>query len=180
MRFDAETAGWITRLSGDLAERQGRTRPVGSYPHATLVPTDAADEARRIDAFRALSLETRRILLRLSHVGVFPGAGVVYLGITMTRRLLDLHRDVLEALAPTADTPWLDLYGPDSWVPHCTLGVNLSAGMLGEAVEWLSAQASLPMDASVAAIDFVRVNKNALRVVQSFSLAVASDCGTAD
>ena len=172
LRFDDETSTRLVQIVGELAAQQDRTLRADAYPHVTLLPTDGSNDVERVEAITGLCRTARRVPLRLSNIGTFPDSGVVYLGVTVTRPLLDLHREVSKVLSPAVDTPFLDLYDDGAWIPHCTVGSGLSPWMLGEAVEWLSERVSLPIDAFAVAIDFVRVLSDGLRVVGSMPLCV--------
>ena len=67
-------------------------------------------------------------------VAVCPGrAGVVYLGVTPTRRLLRLHHELHGRLAAVGVESGRH-YLPDAWVPHCTLAQGLTPEQVPMAV----------------------------------------------
>lgn len=86
-------------------------------------------------------------------LGVFPGAAsVLFLGAQVTAPLLAAHANVHAAIAAITTTatkgsePDDDLgrlYKPDSWVPHCTLAMDLDAESLAHAYRELHPYAGL-------------------------------------
>jgi hypothetical protein len=124
-------------------------------PHVSLVVSD--DGA----ALLALGPELAEIvrmagpqMLPLDSVGIFPGAEpALYLGVTPTVPLLRLHADVAEFLRERGIGVSPE-YQPGSWVPHCTVAVNVPGDRCGEAVDVVRA-APLPIPARSAQLGLI-------------------------
>ena len=98
----------------------GRNRP-----HVSLLVAERLTQAQARMAAEPLT-EATDLVLRLGSVAVFPGrAGVVYLAVTPTRRLLRMHHELHARLAG-AGVESGRYYLPDAWVPHCTLAQGLT------------------------------------------------------
>jgi 2'-5' RNA ligase len=106
----------------------GRHRPHVSLAVAERITPAQAERAT--EPFR----EANDLALRLGSVAVFPGrAGVLYLSVVPTLRLLRLHREVHARLIRSGiDTD--RHYLPDMWVPHCTLAQGLTPEHITTAV----------------------------------------------
>ena len=93
-------------------------------PHVSLAVAERITTAQAKRATEPLR-EANDLALRLGSVAVFPGrAGVLYLSVVPTLRLLRLHREVHARLIRSGietDRHYL----PDLWVPHCTLAQGL-------------------------------------------------------
>lgn len=120
-------------------------------PHLTVTATDWLDIAAVRDAVASLPAWTP-LPLRLSYVGMFP-EGVLWLGPVVTGPLLDLHREIHQALA-RAGIDTRPYYPPGRWTPHCTVSPDVTPEQLPIAVSMIGA--SLPVSGHVVALDLVR------------------------
>jgi 2'-5' RNA ligase len=102
-------------------------------PHVTLALAEritASQAERATDPLR----DANDLALRLGSVAVFPGrAGVLYLSVVPTLRLLRLHREVHARLIRSGIETERH-YLPDMWVPHCTLAQGLTPEHITTAV----------------------------------------------
>lgn len=133
--FDAAADAAVRRMWAALADA-GASRSMlapGIRPHLSLALGEP-DE----DAVAAIAAATAPFDVALSHVGVFADTGVVFLGVTPTAALLDLHRRVA-AVVPAGNDPIGAWYRPDRWVPHVTLAFGLSREGIGAALDGLGA-----------------------------------------
>jgi 2'-5' RNA ligase len=104
-------------------------------PHLTLAVTDELPEVALDDLRRGLRSEP--LELRLESLAVFPGpTGVLYLSVTPTTALLDLHAAVLDVLDRRATEVW-PFYCVGRWTPHCTLSRGLAVADVPRAVALL-------------------------------------------
>ena len=79
-------------------------------------------------------------------VGTFPGGeGVLFLAPVVTPDLIAVHARFHESFAAWDGIAW-PVYGPGVWVPHCTLGLRLSAEVLERAVT-ITREYALPIAA---------------------------------
>ena len=98
----------------------------GYRPHVSLGVCSRIDSS----AFEAeLSIFAENVApfpLTLSNVGVFPGAeAVVFLGVIVTERLLDVHAAFHKIFKKYVGEQ-SEHYAVGKWVPHCTLAFGLS------------------------------------------------------
>ncbi len=97
--------------------------------------------------------------LSLSSIGIFSGAeGVVFLGVTVTEPLLDVHA-AFHKVFTTYSQEQSEHYAVGKWVPHCTLAFGLSEREIAEAVK-ICRGIHLPISAKVKAIGLVEVSPN--------------------
>ncbi|HEX6254848.1 MAG TPA: 2'-5' RNA ligase family protein [Euzebyales bacterium] len=127
--FDPHAEAAVRALWANLEARGMPSMATASHcnhrPHVSLLVAEhlTPDQARVV--VQPLT-EATDVILRLGSVAVFPGrAGVVYLGVTPTQRLLRLHHIVHTRLAAVGVESGRH-YLPDVWVPHCTLSQGLS------------------------------------------------------
>ena len=107
-------------------------------PHLTLAVTDSLPDGA-LDDLRA-DVRPEPVEVRLESLAVFPGpAGVLYLSVTPTTAILDLHAAVLDVLDRHATPVW-PFYRRGRWTPHATLSRGLTAEELPRAVALLIAR----------------------------------------
>ena len=108
--------------------------------------------------------------LSLSSVGVFPGQeGVVFLGVTVTERLLHLHAAFHKIFKKRA-RELSEHYAVGNWVPHCTLAFGLSERQIAEAVK-ICRKIRLPIFAEVREIGLVEVSPTRCDALCLYNLA---------
>lgn len=106
----------------------------GNRPHVTLTVTEGMNWAQAQAAAEPLQA-ANDLSLRLGSISVFPGrAGVVYLAVVPTLRLLRLHQAVHARLVSASVESWRH-YLPDTWVPHCTLAEGLDQEQVATAMQ---------------------------------------------
>lgn len=126
MFLDSSSDGRIRTFWEELSARNIPALPEGDWarPHVTLAicPDIAAVDHKAM----AEVCDITPFPARLSTYGQFLGApGVLQIGVTPTRQLLDLHGRVHQLLE-AGKTPCDALYVPDIWIPHCTLSVGMA------------------------------------------------------
>lgn len=109
----------------------------GVRPHLSLSVGTDFDRDRLLGDLPRLASEAPAFRVGLPNLGVFADTGSVYLGVTPTAALLDLHRRVDRACAGAA-LSLHDWYRPDGWVPHVSVALGLDPDGLAEAVRLLS------------------------------------------
>jgi len=96
-------------------------------PHFSLsaarVPRDELEVVLDVAAWVAARHEP--IVVRLSEVGRFGRAGVVWLGPGANPALVDLQRDVHSALAERWPSAFGERSSPREWVAHCSLATRV-------------------------------------------------------
>lgn len=132
-----------------------RTYGAGYRPHLTLTITDTADADGFVDALEDELADISGVPVTLTSLGLFlPPPCPAYLSVTPTRRLLELHDRVHDALD---GRPCWDHYLPDLWVPHCTLAMYVDDTA---AVAQVVSQTSLPIHATVAEAHLVEIPRD--------------------
>lgn len=123
-------------------------------PHMTLA---VFDEIRRPDYVRAASEFAKHavpIEINVPNLGVFLNeTGVVFLGVTVTWRLIELHEWFHGTLKNYVNHVWAH-YLPGSWVPHVTLAFNLEVDRIPKAIE-ICQSFALPFNAKTDRIAIV-------------------------
>ncbi len=110
--------------------------PPRNRPHITLAAarTTPGDLDRVVTTARQAA-GRRPFPVRLDHLGVFPGGGVLWLGPRPSSALAALQRDADAALLAAG---WGRAFGaqsdPQSWTAHCTLATRLRPDDLAKAV----------------------------------------------
>lgn len=151
--FDADTESAVRAMWAGLEARGVRSMASTTHarhrPHVSLLIAERLPAAIARRALAPLTAVTD-LVLRLGSVAVFPGrAGVVYLAVTPSLRLLHLHRDVHANLAGAGVETWRH-YLPDAWVPHCTLAQGLPDEHVTTAVR--AVKRLRPIDAAVVSV----------------------------
>ena len=129
----------------------------GIRPHLTLAVFDKLDCLPCEKVLARFAQRTRHLDLSAAHFGVFYQPEVtLFLAPTPTGSLLDFHAALHRSLKTHAHNSW-QVYQPDSWVPHCTLAMNLSREKITPALASCSSMA-LPVAlhaTQIAAADFL-------------------------
>lgn len=165
MLFDAGSESAVRAMWGSL-EARGLRSPANTRtrnrPHVTLTVTDGMHRAHAEAAAEPL-LSANDLSLRLGSISVFPGrAGVVYLAVVPTLRLLRLHHAVHARLANAGVESWRH-YLPDTWVPHCTLAEGLSQEQVATAVQVV--RRVRPITADVIGVGLIDTDTGAVTMV---------------
>ncbi len=124
-----EPAGdWnVRRLMRHLAENgvNDLYESLGFRPHITLSEFSTDNFSQVCECLDQLTTELCPVDIRLTSLGLFPGAqGVFYLVPTINDNLLAMHRMVQKAIEPLCQD-FSPLYQEPEWVPHCTLVLEM-------------------------------------------------------
>lgn len=107
---------------------------MGAHPHLSLAAFTHLEPAQLEEVLAEFAAVTPPLPTAFSAVGVFPTTqGVVYLAPVVTSQLLTAHAWLhhrLEQLALQSNPYYL----PGNWIPHCTVGFELPADQIGQAV----------------------------------------------
>lgn len=137
LHIDEANATPIVALSDAIYAQCGGASltGMGGHPHISLtVFAQLADPAPVAVLLAEFAAEISPIPVTFSAIGVFSGTqGVVYLAPVVTAELLAYHRRFHERLAAQA-IPSNAYYLPGNWIPHCTVGFELPADKIGQAV----------------------------------------------
>lgn len=164
MYFDAEADDVVRRTWRDLADAGVASSMLvpGFRPHVSLGVCETLD----VPGFAHWLAQYARVIspvrFTLSTIGSFPGGeGVIFFGATVTRKLLDMHLAFDQIFGEYGGQLW-DHYRVDAWVPHCTLGLNLTDSQLAAALP-ICRRTSLPIQVQVMEIGIVDVSSTHCR-----------------
>ena len=173
LRLDPQTDNLIqtsTRRIGDLI---GSPRSADTFPHVSLIPSALEDRDGVIDRMLGRIANQPAIEIVFSHIGLFPG-GVLFLGVTPTEALIGLHQKVHEASNPSPHAPWIPLYRPGRWVPHCTLNMAMPNRFLERAVQEVCDCVTFPLVGTGHSIEVLEVHPGQpLRTLRTIDLVAS-------
>jgi hypothetical protein len=136
LHIDPVSATPITALTEQIYAQCGgqALTGIGTHPHISLT-IFAQLEPGDINALLAdFAATTPPWSVTFAAVGVFPTAqGIVYLAPVVTPQLLAIHAR-FHALLTQLAAPSNAYYLPGNWMPHCSVGINLPADKIGQAV----------------------------------------------
>lgn len=156
LRFDSETDAHIQSMMDCIRHSVGISESSDSFPHVSLIPTELENRDVVIDRMSALLVNQPVLEITFPHMGLFPG-GVLFLGVAPTEALITLHQQVYEASTPGPEAPWIDLYKPGRWVPHCTVAMEMPNTSLGQVLTEASDLVSLPLVGTCVSIELLEV-----------------------
>jgi len=154
--FDMQTESRVRDIWWTLAEAGlARTLHDGPYrPHVTLAVYDAIDRREFTATLRARLSALEPFPVVFSGLGAFLNKPpTLFLGVTQSKRLRQIHLGVHELLAAVGSGP-VAYHLPDSWNPHCSLALELPGAAFPRAVELLSTLA-LPFDGMVDRVGII-------------------------
>jgi|LFRM01.1.fsa_nt_gb 2'-5' RNA ligase len=137
MFFDKESDAQIRKIWRSLKESgiSSWMEDSGSVPHVTLSvfgELDADEADRRLASFAE---KVSGFPLVFASIGAFPtDEGVLFLAPVVTGELLRVHNAFHDFFADLREDQW-PYYLPDSWVPHCTLAINIKWEEVHKALE---------------------------------------------
>lgn len=171
LRFDSQTEERIFDVWNAIHEA-GISSSVleASYrPHISLGVCNRLEASAFESELSTFTASIAPFLLSLSSVGIFPGTeGVVFLGVTVTEQLLNIHSAFHKLFKNHAQEPWA-YYAVGNWVPHCTIASGLSEHQIAQVVA-VCRQISLPISAEVTAVGLVDVSPTSYRTVNLYKL----------
>lgn len=135
--FDAPTEETVDSLRDAVhaAGIDASPQLAGSRPHISLALVETEDIVQLSDVVAKFAAETESVPVSLVSLASFASIkGVLFLAPVPTTRLLEIHAHLYEGLTAKGLTSD-QLYGPGSWVPHCTLEMGLSSSELATAFD---------------------------------------------
>jgi 2'-5' RNA ligase len=162
LMVDAEAAGPIKALWRQIyAACGGLAADTESSPHISLAafelgPNLDSDLAQASALLADFAAETAALQSRFQAVAAFPTEQrVLYLAPIVNRELLAAHAAFHIRLAQ-ARIQGAAYYLPGSWIPHCTVAMQLPAGQLGPALE-LACRADVFRPFTLDAVRLIRI-----------------------
>lgn len=153
LALDAASAAVVRHVWREL-ETAGLTYMArsGAHPHLSLGIWDTLDLPGFRTALAAFAWEIEPIDVMLAHVRTFS-TGAVFLAPEADPRLAALHAGFHRRFAHLGTGAW-DYYVPGSWVPHCTLAMDLTEDLTPTALA-IARRAPLPLTARLDRIGIV-------------------------
>src|SRR6266850_6044282 len=132
--LDDHAAAVVRRLWHDL-EDVGVTYMTrsGARPHVSVGIWDGLEREAAEAELTRFAAETTPLPISLASVGFFPQTAV-FLAPTVTSALLDLQASLHARFSRVGTAAW-EHYRPGTWVPHCTLAMDLTTEQLARALE---------------------------------------------
>jgi len=171
--FDLETDAAIRRIWQAIEDAglPSSMLNLGYRPHLTLAVCESMNlEALRGELPRLVS-SIRPVPLTFYGLGTFNiKEGVVFLGVTATQTLLDLHEQFWRLSVAHADGNHT-YYQPGIWVPHITLGYGLQQDQVGQVI---TALLKIALPASGIATELVVTDVSPSGYVDLFAARLGS------
>ncbi len=144
--------------------------PKGGYrPHVSLGVCDHLETDSLAQELSTFAASVTPFRLSFPNIGIFSTSeGVVYLGVTGTEQLLNIHARFHEIFKKHAQEQ-REYYAVGRWVPHCTLAFGLSEDQIVEAVT-VCRRIALPTSTKVREIGVVEVSPTSCQRLCSFNL----------
>ena len=164
--FDTEAENQIFD-AWKAIQKAGISSPLldGGYrPHISLGVCSRIDSSAFETELSIFAENVAPFPLTLSSVGIFPGMeGVIFLGVTVTERLLDVHAAFHKIFKKYAGEQ-SEHYAVGKWVPHCTLAFGLTERQIAEAV-LICRCIPLPVSTEVKEIGLTEVSPNSCQTL---------------
>ncbi len=128
-------------------------------PHVTLsiyqdIPLDIFE-----DKLKLFAKEIQSFKVIYSSIGIFTNDNpVIFLAPVVTLQLLDVHNKFYDFFKEYSNKAW-DYYKPNQWVPHTTLCISLSEGMLKKSSDIIK-NLEFPMESRFEKIGILEFNPN--------------------
>lgn len=123
-------------------------------PHLTLLSSETMLSDECINDLDKLLGKRDSFSLQAVSLGTFANEqGVLFLGVTVTRKLLDFHRSVYSCVSQH-EHQLHPYYIPDRWIPHVTVASQLKREQLAQVVARL--ELLLPQELFVPSLALVK------------------------
>ena len=143
-------------------------RKGGYRPHVSLGVCDRLETDSLAQELSTFAVGVAPFRLSFPNIGIFSTSeGVVYLGVTVTEQLLNVHARFHEIFKKHAQEQ-REYYAVGRWVPHCTLAFGLSEEQIVETVT-ICRQIDLPVSTEVKEIGLVEVSPTGCQRLSSFN-----------
>ena len=141
----------------------------GYRPHVSLGVCNRIESSAFEVELSTFAASVAPFPMSLSNVGIFPGVqGVIYLGVTVTEQLLNVHAAFHQIFKKHAQEQ-SDYYAVGKWVPHCTLAFGLSDRQIAEAVS-IYRSMPLPILTEVKEIGLMEVSPTSCHTLCAYKL----------
>ena len=141
----------------------------GYRPHVSLGVCDHIELNALVQELSTFAVSVAPFRLSFPNIGIFSTSeGVVFLGVTVTEQLLNVHARFHEIFKKHAQEQ-REYYTVGNWTPHCTLAFGLSEHEIAEAVK-ICRQVALPISTKVKEIGVVKVSPTSCQTLYSCDL----------
>ncbi len=172
--FDDETEDYITQIWRVLRTR-GISSPLlrtgGARPHLTLaIIEDFVQSDEFIEEFKGFASRFSKFPIVFSSIASFgQTSGAVFLGPAIVPELVTLHTALHNLFEKYMDRSEC-LYGPGSWVPHCSLAFQLKPEVVQTALDISLNHVSLPLKGMVEEIGIITFDNKSVHSFRNFKL----------
>ncbi|WP_164522207.1 2'-5' RNA ligase family protein [Halocella sp. SP3-1] len=154
--FDKESEKEIRKLWTFLDEQGINVDMlnINSTPHISISAFEDVKLDLLKDKMKSFIKDLSSFNIKLENIGTFPNNnGVIFLGVVVTQKLLYIHKKIHDLINEykNVQAPY---YLPEKWIPHCTLGINLSKEKVSEGIKQLIEKYE-PMTVKVKSIAIV-------------------------
>lgn len=156
--FDEKTNRILQRYINQIAAKTGNTFMTDNHvpPHMTISAIEARSVQILKPVFSGLQGKIRQGKIQFVSVGqLLPY--VMYVTPVLNEYLLDVSKQVYEAVKDISETTVSRYYQPLSWLPHVTVGKKLDKEQMIKALGVLQ-DGFTPFDATVTEIGLAKVN----------------------
>ncbi|MGN0513440.1 MAG: 2'-5' RNA ligase family protein [Lachnospiraceae bacterium] len=156
--FDEKTNLILQRYINKIAAKTGNTFMTDNHvpPHMTISAIEARSVQILKPVFIGLQGKIRQGKIKFVSVGqLLPY--VMYVTPVLNEYLLDVSKQVYEAVKDIPETAVSRYYQPLSWLPHVTVGKKLDKEQMIKALGVLQ-EGFAPFDATVTQIGLAKVN----------------------
>lgn len=137
--LDSVTSARVSEMTSKLESKFGLTGVnITPYPHLTALTAEVPDMEELKEYLELTCLETRKITVRTTGLGIFPGKNpVIFIPVLRTPPLNDLHSRLHRDIAEMS-TEMGVYYNPNLWLPHITLALgDTTPELLGPVLNFL-------------------------------------------
>ena len=173
--FNAELEAALLKVRKALTEAgiPPTLERLGDRPHVSLAVANSLDAKSCIAMLESFANDQVAFPAEFAAFGAFPTAqGVVYLSPTPSGDLIRVHRRMNERLKKL-HVEVHEHYAPDGWMPHATIGFELTSTEVAFALSWLHGNLK-PIEgtfASVGLIEFIPVKELATFKLRALTTA---------
>ena len=156
--FDEKTDKQIRKIMAQVAEKTGNNFMRDNHvpPHITVAAVETKHEELLLARVEELVKQFGRGDIQLVSVGTFSSQ-VIFVQPVLNEYLHELVKIFTQELGQIEDTICSAYYQPFHWLPHCTIGKQLSKVQMQQAFDVLQNQFA-PMDGKVVRIGIAKTN----------------------
>ena len=136
--FDDQTNKYLSQLIDEIAEKTGNDFMTENHvpPHMTITAVEQKDDETALSLFHQMENELKSGEVFIASVGAFLPY-VIYAEAVQNSYLYEMSKSVYARLINDESTLVSKYYQPLQWIPHITLGKQLSKEQMKMAFEIL-------------------------------------------